>query len=139
MWMQNLGVCGDDCSLCPRFIATQSGNIEELKKVAILWHRIGLRNKVVSAEEIACHGCPSSIKCAFEDVKKCAEQGKVRNCGECVDYPCGKIENIFGQTEPLAKKFKANCSEIEYQQFQNAFFSKKENLDRIHQKVDRKN
>jgi hypothetical protein len=137
--MQNLGVCGDNCSLCPRFIATRSGDIDELKKVAVLWHQAGFRDRVVSAEEIACHGCLSSKRCAFEDVKKCAEQGKVRNCGECTDYPCNKLKKIFEQMEAFSKRCRSICTDAEYQQFQKAFFSKKENLDRIHQKVDRKN
>ena len=137
--MQNLGVCGDDCNFCPRFIATQGGSIEELKKVAVLWHRTGLRDKVISAEEIACHGCPSSKRCAFEDLKKCAEREKVRNCGECEDYPCDKLNSIFGQMETFSRRCRAICSDAEYQQFQKAFFSKKENLDRIHQKYNVKN
>ena len=137
--MQHLGICGDNCGVCPRFIATQSGNAEHLKKVAVLWHQIGLRNSVVSAEEIACHGCRSLKKCAFEDLKKCAESRKIRNCGECRDYPCDKIVKVFQQMGTFAARCRTRCSDEEYQQFQKAFFSKKENLDRIHQKQNIQN
>ena len=137
--MQTLGVCGDNCSLCPRLIATQSGSIEAMEKVAALWHRAGLRDRVVSAEEIACHGCRSLKKCAFEDLKKCVGSKKVRNCGECADYPCDKLKKIFEQMEVFSRRCRAVCSDAEYQQFQKAFFSKKENLDRIHQKYNGKN
>ena len=44
--------CGNDCNECPRYIATQSGDKEQLKEVAVLWRRVGYRDKIVSQEEI---------------------------------------------------------------------------------------
>jgi hypothetical protein len=46
--------CGDDCDACPRYIATQSNDMEQLKKLAVLWHKVGYRNKIVPPEELAC-------------------------------------------------------------------------------------
>ena len=34
----NISLCGDDCSLCPRFLAKTK---EELIAVAELWQRVG--------------------------------------------------------------------------------------------------
>ncbi len=39
--MLNLGLCGDDCNYCPRYLATQSGDEERLKEVAVMWQMIG--------------------------------------------------------------------------------------------------
>jgi hypothetical protein len=53
-----LAPCGNDCSSCPRFTATASGDPARLAAVAALWHRLGWRELVVSNAEIACRGCP---------------------------------------------------------------------------------
>jgi hypothetical protein len=137
--MQYLGVCGDDCSLCPRYMATQSNDIEQLKKVASLWYRAGFRDSLVSAEEMACHGCQSAKTCAFGDLKNCAKKRNIHNCGECPDYPCSMIQKVFQQVKTVAETCRMKCSDTEFQQLQNAFFSKKERLDHIHKKHDPKN
>lgn len=132
--MQHLGVCGDDCSLCPRYLATRSYDIEQLKKVASLWYRAGFRDNLVQAEEIACYGCKSAKECAFEDLKNCAKDRKINNCGLCQDYPCRAIKKVFGQIKTVSEECRIKCSDAEFQQLQNAFFLKKERLDRIHHK-----
>jgi len=53
-----LAPCGNDCSACPRQLATASRDPARLAAVAELWHFLGWRDRVVSNEEIACHGCP---------------------------------------------------------------------------------
>ena len=137
--MQHLGICGDDCSLCPRYTATQSNDINLLRKVAALWYRTGFRDRMVSEEEIICHGCQSASDCAFEDLKNCASNRQINNCGECRDYPCIIIKKVFEQIKPTAERCKMKCSDIEYHQFHQSFFLKKKNLDRIHQKRYPKN
>lgn len=37
--------CGNDCSACPRFTATASGDPALLAAVAELWHRLGWRDR----------------------------------------------------------------------------------------------
>jgi len=131
--MMKLGFCGDDCNVCPRYIATQSGDVEQLKKVAALWYRVGYRDKIVPPEEMICRGC-SSTWCNVvdnRDVRECALEKGVENCGKCENYPCEKVLKVFEQTESFAKTCKEKCSKEEYECLQKAFFSKKENLDRV--------
>lgn len=129
-----LGFCGDNCSVCPRYVATQSGDVEQLRKVAVLWYRVGLRDEVVPPEELTCHGCSTENLCAYEDVRECAIEKGVKNCGECEDYPCEKVLKVFKWTESFVERCKEKCSEEEYESLRKAFFSKKENLDRANKK-----
>ena len=130
--MLELAYCGDDCNLCPRYIATQNNSIEKLKEVAVLWKKAGWRENVVPPEDMVCHGCNTERKCIYDDIKKCALEKGIDNCGFCLDYPCGKIENVFAQTEIYVKLCKENCSKEEYELLNKAFFLKKQNMDKVH-------
>ncbi len=68
----NLAFCGNDCNNCQRYIATKSGDKEQLNNVAIMWHKYGWRDTIVSPEEIACSGCSSATWCGYE-IQKCAK------------------------------------------------------------------
>lgn len=43
-------LCGDNCIYCPRYNAKTE---EELNKVAELWYRVGMRDRIVSADEMS--------------------------------------------------------------------------------------
>lgn len=131
--MLKLGFCGDDCNVCPRYVATQSGDKEQLKKVAALWYKVGYRDKIVPPEELICHGCSSTwcnVLCN-RNVRECALEKNVENCGKCENYPCGKVLKVFERTESFAKTCKEKCSKEEYKCLQKAFFSKRKNLNRV--------
>ena len=49
-----ISVCGDDCAVCPRYLARTG---EELHETAVFWYRAGWRDHVVSNDEIRCTGC----------------------------------------------------------------------------------
>jgi hypothetical protein len=131
--MLKLGFCGDDCNVCPRYIATQSGDVEQLKKVAALWYGVGYRDKIVPPEELICRGCFSTLcnVAYLRDLRECALEKGIENCGKCGNYLCEKVLKVFEQTESFAKSIKEKCSKEEYECLQKAFFSKKENLDRV--------
>ncbi len=129
--MVKLAFCGNDCSECPRYIATQSGDKEQLKEVAVLWRRVGYRDEIVSPEEIACHGCHSSRWCRYK-IRECAPERGLDSCGECKDYPCQRILTAVEKTGAFAERIKEECPEEDYERLQKAFFSKKTNLDRVH-------
>ena len=132
--MLKLAFCGDDCNVCPRYVATQSGSEEQLKKAAALWRRAGWRETILEPEEMVCYGCASVKWCRYDDIRKCAQGKGIDNCGKCKDYPCKKIEKVFEQTKIYAQLCKENCSKEDYECFQKAFFSKMEKLDRVHKK-----
>ena len=133
-FMQKLGFCGDDCSVCPRFFATQSGDVEQLKKVAALWFRVGYRDRIVPPEELSCPGCFLRTKCDRMYVRMCAVVKGVENCGKCESYPCGNVAKAFEQTASFAEKIRQKCSKEEYRQLEKAFFEKKKNLDKVNKK-----
>jgi len=132
-----LGSCGDDCNYCPRYIATRSGDIEQLKKLAALWKMAGWQDTIVSPEEMVCRGCSSINRCTL-GIRECAIGKGVDNCGNCDDYPCEKISNIFKENNLLADKCKELLSEEDNKLFHKAFFSKKERLDSINKEFHTK-
>lgn len=132
--MAYIGYCGDDCELCPRYIATKSNDVEKLKEAAILWEKAGFHNSIVTPEEMICNGCASLEHCHYNDIRECARGKEISNCGKCNEYPCEKIKDVFEKTSSYAKKCKEICDLTNYECLHQAFFSKKFRLDKIHSK-----
>jgi hypothetical protein len=134
--MSTIGVCGDNCSCCPRYIATQEGSIEELRKVKELWVRLGFRDPDFPDQDMTCFGCRPENKCAYYEVRSCAYGKGIDNCGLCQDYPCELINAVFEKSENV--KFHASrvCASEEMDVLTGAFFSKRKNLDEIHLKTN---
>lgn len=129
--MQNsklISACGNDCAVCPRYAEGKSG--AELRRTAELWFKIGYRDRIVSEEEIACHGCKPENWCRYKVVKCCADKG-ISNCGHCGDYPCDNIKECFAVTKSFEPKCRKVCTEEEYRQLETAFFQKEKNLNNI--------
>jgi len=131
--MKVIGFCGDNCSACPRYIATQSGNEEKLKETTEMWKRAGWRNTNVSPQEMICYGCASVEWCRYNSIRKCALKKGIDNCGKCRNYPCKEITDVFKQTDYYKKTCEKNCSKEDNEFFLRAFFSKRDILDKIHQ------
>jgi hypothetical protein len=129
--MQKLAYCGNDCTVCPRYIATQISDVLKLNEVAELWYKLGWRDKIVPVEEITCYGCSSSNFCSY-GIQKCASEKNVDNCGKCNDYPCNLSLKTFERTQIYTESIKGKCSDELYQCLMTAFFLKKENLDKAH-------
>ncbi|MGE5550361.1 MAG: DUF3795 domain-containing protein [Bacteroidota bacterium] len=123
-----IGACGDNCDLCPRFMATKSGSEERLAEVARLWLRLGLRDRLVSNDEIRCEGCRPENNCAYREQRDCAFGRKHANCGLCEDYPCKIVEKTLRRSADWKRKAE-HCRDFAL--IEEAFFRKKENLDRI--------
>jgi len=130
--MTLIGFCGDNCGLCPRYIATKSGDIHDLEKALDLWVRVGWRDRETSPEKVACSGCRSVNSCRYDNVRICAKNKGITNCGECIDYPCQEIIKVFERTKSYERKCKEVCSPDEYERLYKAFFLKKQTLDAIH-------
>jgi len=132
--MTFIGFCGDNCGLCPRYVATKSGDNQDLEKVRDLWVRIGWRDEDTSPEGVACSGCTSVKSCRYDNVRICAKDKGITNCGECIDYPCQEITKVFERTKSYERKCKEVCSPSEYERLYRAFFLKKQTLDAIHRR-----
>jgi hypothetical protein len=126
-----IAVCGDICTECPRYLATKSGNIEELEKVAQFWFRLGFRDHVVTTEEIKCTGCHKKPNCGY-GLTSCEYLVGKANCGECERFPCPKFDEVFRKSEIGDESCKLHCSTDEYRVLKKAFFSKKKVLTEIH-------
>lgn len=129
MVVKKIAYCGDNCSYCPKYIATLSGSIEKLNQAGLLMKKVGWRYNLVEPEKMKCEGCQDVEECEY-GVKECCIERKIENCGMCIDYPCSKIEKAFEITELNIEKFKKILSNEEYELFRKAFFLKKENLEK---------
>ena len=130
--MPYIGCCGDDCELCPRYIASQINDVAKLIEAAILWKKVGLREKIMSPEEMICLGCLSLAYCHYDNIRECARNKGISNCGKCMEYPCDSIKEVFNRTNHYARQCEKMCDSKDYKCLQKAFFSKKEKLDSIH-------
>jgi len=125
-----LAFCGDVCNYCPRYIATLSGNEEELTRAAEIMKKVGWPYNLEDPKKMKCRGCQDVKSCEYK-VKECCIERKIKNCGMCVSYPCVKIENAFEKTKINANNFKKILSPEEYKVFSKAYFSKKNNLTMV--------
>jgi len=118
-------VCGDDCAVCPRYLARTD---EELRETAEFWHRAGWRDRVVSNEEIRCAGCGSRPTCSFM-LLPCVKEHGVEKCSGCGEYPCGKIHATLASSKSKKQQCRAACeSDEEFAMFVRAFYEKEKHL-----------
>ena len=132
--MNMIGICGDNCTYCPRFIATQNDRKIELEKVKELWVRLGLRNPDFPVKDMACHGCLPKNKCAYTKLRACVSAKALENCGSCDEYPCILINSAFDKSEKFKSYANKVCTQEEMDMLHKAFFSKKEYFDHMHRK-----
>jgi hypothetical protein len=130
--MITIGICGDNCLYCPRYIATKNGGNKEMEEVKELWVRLGLREPAFPARDMACFGCRPENKCAYLELRTCAYEKGIENCGLCQVYPCELINAVFEKSEKLSSLATRICTSEEIDKLQKAFFSKRQNLDQIH-------
>ena len=120
--------CGNDCAACPRYVRPPYEKTEaELQATAVLWQRIGYRDRVVPAAEIACTGCRPENRCRYGVAACCAEKG-IPTCAACAAYPCARIRDCFAVTKTFVPRCREVCTEAEFRQLKKAFFEKEENL-----------
>ena len=126
-----MGICGDNCRYCPRYIATQEGGKEALERVKELWVRLGLREPDFPAGHMACQGCPFQNKCAYAQLRACILDKGIESCGVCGDYPCKHMAVVFKTSDTLKAKAAMLCSAEEMDSLDKAFFSKKDYFDAV--------
>ncbi|HOO90196.1 MAG TPA: DUF3795 domain-containing protein [Syntrophales bacterium] len=133
-----IGFCGDQCTCCPRYRATQDGGKIELEQVKALWVRLGLRDPHIPVENMACHGCALEKECAYSELCACISLKALENCGLCDDYPCTIINSVFVKSEQLRSHAAEVCTREELNMLHKAFFSKRDYFDRIHEEYLKK-
>ena len=92
-----IAYCGLNCSECPAYVATQSGDPAALERVAAQW-REAFNMPDLTAESVICDGClPSEVGgrlsgyCATCAIRACAVERGVVNCAHCVGFACDKL------------------------------------------------
>jgi len=93
--MNEIGFCGDNCYSCPRYVATIENDIEKLKEASLMWKRVGWRDSILSTDEIKCGGCKTVTWCRYNEIRECARNKSLNNCGECNQYPCQDLILVF--------------------------------------------
>lgn len=136
--MDIFGICGDNCTYCPRYMATQKGSTQELEIVKELWVRLGLRDPAFPVQDMSCHGCMPENRCAYSELRACLRAKAHEDCGSCDEYPCKPINSVFDKSEELKAHATEVCTQEEMDMLHKTFFSKKEYFDRVHQKHRKK-
>lgn len=126
-----IGICGDNCNYCPRYVATQNGGPKELEEVKELWVRLGLRDPDFPPQDMACFGCSPENKCAYSEIRVCVYGKGIENCGLCQAYPCELLNAVFEKSEKLRPHSTLVCTTKEMDSLSKAFFSKRQNLDQM--------
>lgn len=121
---EKITLCGDDCSLCPRYNAH---NHDEYRRVAELWKRVGWRDSIATDDEIRCEGCSPDKECTYH-LLECTRKHGIEKCRQCHEFPCDKIDQMLERSEVYHEKCKALCTADELDSLEKAFFNKKENL-----------
>ena len=136
--MDMIRICGDNCSCCPRYLATQKGGKDELESVKELWVRLELRDPDFPAEDLSCNYCLPENECAYSELRQCVRQKRIENCGSCAEYPCELINIAFDKSEKLKSRAGRICTQEEMDLLQKSFFSKKEYFDHLHREFNRR-
>ncbi len=100
-----IAYCGLDCSKCDGYLATQSENDEELKKVANKWSK--LYRADVKPEYVVCDGCRVGKRQSFYctnlcKIRKCCIEKEYNSCIECIDFACKDLQFVLDNA-PEAK------------------------------------
>jgi len=95
-----IAYCGDICTDCSAYIATQANNRAALERVAAQW-REEYNLPDITVESVICDGCLGSdgrrcYYCAGCEIRACGVERGVANCAHCADYACERLERFFG-------------------------------------------
>jgi hypothetical protein len=109
--MPIIAYCGLDCTKCPTYIATKTGDRELQEKTAREWSEQFAaytgRNDL-RAEEMICDGCTAAeervfLGCRVCGMRACARKQNFTTCAECGRFEsCESLNGFFTQA-PEAK------------------------------------
>jgi hypothetical protein len=104
--MPPIAYCGLDCSECPTYIATKTGDRALQEQTAREWSvqfsQFTGRNDL-RAEEMICDGCKAAedrvfLGCRMCGMRKCARGRKFATCAECERFEsCEQLNGFFTQ------------------------------------------
>lgn len=100
---RHIAYCGLNCEGCPIYLATRETDPElqeDMRKsiAELCFDEYGM---TLQPEEITdCDGCRSVNGRLFSgcrncEIRKCAMEKLLDNCGLCLEFSCEKLENFF--------------------------------------------
>ncbi len=101
-----IAYCGLDCLQCPAYIATQENDDEKRRETAEIWTKMFKVD--IPIENINCDGCKKDDGRLFQhcqvcEIRACAREKELPDCGHCDDFPCKQLSFIFSAV-PAAKE-----------------------------------
>jgi len=128
---RHIGLCGDNCSACPRRLARSD---DELERVAELWVRLGWRDEVETPAALRCEGCSSTGancgrdgRCVF-GLWECVAAHSVGSCHECAEWPCERLRRIAEEGDAQEDAVREVCTPEGFAVLSRAFLRKRKNL-----------
>ena len=101
-----IAYCGLECSECGAYIAYKNNDQALREKTAAEWSKMHGFN--FTPEMINCSSCQGDGVhigyCSECEIRKCASEKNVINCGACSDFETCKTINDFFKLAPLAAK-----------------------------------
>ena len=101
-----ISCCGMRCDLCMAFRPNIEANPDNRELISDGWHTyFDFR---IPPEKILCDGCFSSGGPTLDDecaVHPCVSSRDLRNCADCDDYICEKLDQILVTFESIQGKF----------------------------------
>jgi hypothetical protein len=97
MRKQMIAYCGEICTECSAYVATQNNDPAALQYVANEWN--ARDGSSLIAEDCICDGCMGGGcrmgYCRTCEVRTCAIERGLENCTHCADYDCEKLVVCF--------------------------------------------
>lgn len=100
-----MAYCGLMCSECPAYKATVADDAALRKQTAENWSSMFGAN--ISPEQINCLGCDSDVlfdHCNVCEIRSCAKEQTLEDCGKCASFPCGKVEGVLKHDEAARER-----------------------------------
>jgi len=92
-----IAYCGEVCTECSAYVATQNDDLTALQHVADEWN--ATQGTSLRAEDCICDGCLGEGRrigyCRTCEVRACAIERRLKNCAHCPDYYCEKVVVCF--------------------------------------------
>jgi hypothetical protein len=95
---KQIAYCGIICSDCGAYIATMKNDDKLRQAQAGKWAK-QYNIPIMKVTDINCTGCDSKGvrmgHCAVCQIRTCAVEKGLENCGYCLTYPCAQLEFVI--------------------------------------------
>jgi hypothetical protein len=103
---KQIAYCGLVCTDCGAYIATIKNDDTLRQAQAEKWAR-QYNIPIMKVSDVNCTGCDSKGvrmgHCAVCQIRTCAKEKGLKNCGYCLNYPCAQLEFVI-KHYPVARE-----------------------------------